>query len=198
MRITTFFTTASLALLSTVLLAQSVTFDFDRAANFASFRTYAWTRGNTLPDALNHQRIVRAVDAQLTVEGHGQGRGGRKPDVLVAYHASFDRDLQINAFGIGWGVRFGGAVPAPRASRRSSSARWPSTSSTRTAADHRVARHGHQGHRPERQARQARQEHRQGGGEAVPELPAKALTIRASTPVFRGRQTSCTSKTEQS
>jgi hypothetical protein len=31
------------------------------------------------------------------------------PDVLVAYHASFDRDLQINGFSSGWGgYRFGG------------------------------------------------------------------------------------------
>jgi len=35
--------------------------------------------------------------------------GDANPDVLVAYHTSFDRNLRINAFGTGWGgPRFGG------------------------------------------------------------------------------------------
>ena len=103
MRTKTFYTMATVALLSTVLLAQSVTFDFDRAANFSSFKTYAWTRGNPVGDDLNHQRIVRAIDAQLAGKGMVRIEAAAGPDVLVAYHASFDRDLQINAFGIGWG-----------------------------------------------------------------------------------------------
>ena len=44
MRMTTFFTSACLALLSTIMLAQSVTYDFDRAANFSGFKTYARER----------------------------------------------------------------------------------------------------------------------------------------------------------
>ena len=116
MRTRTFFTMATVALLSTVLLAQSVTFDFDRAANFSSFKTYAWTRGNPVGDELNHQRIVRAIDAQLAAKGLVRIEAPAKPDVLVAYHASFDRDLQINAFGRA-GARSPGA-PAARGSRK--------------------------------------------------------------------------------
>lgn len=103
MRTKTFFTMATVALVSTIMLAQSVTYDFDRSANFTSFKTYAWTRGNPVADELNHQRIVRAIDAQLTAKGMVRIDAAGNPDVLVAYHASFDRDLQINAFGTGFG-----------------------------------------------------------------------------------------------
>src|SRR5262245_44622325 len=98
MRTTTFFTMATVALATTIAIAQSVTYDFDRSANFSSFKTYAWTRGNPVADDLNHQRIVRAIDAQLSAKGLLRVEPTGTPDVLVAYHASFNRDLQVNAF----------------------------------------------------------------------------------------------------
>ena len=108
MRIATFAATACLALLGTMVFAQSVTYDFDRSANFTKFRTYTWVRGTTLSDELNHQRVVRAIDAQLTARGFS--RVEANPDVLVAYHASFDKNLQINGFSSGFGgYRFGGS-----------------------------------------------------------------------------------------
>ena len=106
MRIATCATTACLALLGTILSAQSVTFDFDRSANFTRFKTYAWVRGTNLEDQLNHQRIVRAVDGQLAARGFSQVEATGNPDVLVAYHASFDKNLQINAFGSGPRIGF--------------------------------------------------------------------------------------------
>jgi hypothetical protein len=102
MKRTTICTMLALALAGTMTLAQNINYDFDRTANFAAFRTYAWTRGTELPDALNHRRIVGAVDAQLTAKGMHTVAAG-DADVLVAYHASFDRSLEINTFGIGWG-----------------------------------------------------------------------------------------------
>ena len=99
MRNATFATMAGLAMFGTILCAQSVTYDFDRSANFSRFKTYTWVRGTNLNDQLNHQRIVRAVDAQLTARGFSRVEAASNPDVLVAYHASFDKNLQINAFG---------------------------------------------------------------------------------------------------
>jgi hypothetical protein len=108
MRIATVLTTAGLALLGTITFAQSVTYDFDRAADFSKLRTYAWVRGTTLDDELNHKRIVGAIDAQLSLKGLAKLETGATPDVLVAYHATFDRDLQITGFSSGWGgYRFG-------------------------------------------------------------------------------------------
>ena len=111
MRIATFATIAGLALLGTIVCAQSVTYDFDRSANFTRFKNYTWVRGTNLSDQLNHQRIMRAVDAQLTARGFSRVETGNT-DVLVAYHASFDKNLQINAFGSGprIGLRSGTAT----------------------------------------------------------------------------------------
>jgi hypothetical protein len=112
MRITTFFTTVCLALVGTIVFAQSVTYDFDRSANFTRFKTYTWVRGTNLSDQLNHQRIMRAVDAQLASRGFSKVEAAANPDVLVSYHASFEKNLQINAFGSGprVGLRSGTAT----------------------------------------------------------------------------------------
>ena len=109
MRIATWVTAASLAMLATIVSAQSVTYDFDKSTNFSKFKTYAWVRGTVLNDELNHARIVTAVNAQLAARGFTEVRPTETPDVLVAYHASFDKDLQITGFSSGWGgYRVGG------------------------------------------------------------------------------------------
>lgn len=98
------------ALSTTASFAQSITFDFDRSVHFAGFRTYAWVPGTNVPDQLVHRRIVNAVDVQMALKGLTQVHEGTKPDLLLAYHASFEQDLQITGFGSGWGgYRFGGA-----------------------------------------------------------------------------------------
>ena len=103
MQITTFATGAWLALLSTMATAQTVSYDYNRAANFSKYRTYAWSRGAELADELVHARIVRAIDGALAGKGLTRVEPGGNPDVLVAYHTSFDRNLEINGFLLGWG-----------------------------------------------------------------------------------------------
>ena len=99
--------------LTTVITAQTVSFDFDRSASFGSFKSYAWVKGHSVPDPLVDRRLVGAVDAQLTLKGMTRVAPEARPDVLVAYHASFDKDLQIVGFGSGWGgYRFGGTRTA--------------------------------------------------------------------------------------
>jgi Domain of unknown function (DUF4136) len=103
MRIATFTTTVWLTLLGAIALAQSVTYDYDRAVNFSTYRTYAWTRGNELTDELNHARVVRAVDSRLVAKGLTRVEPGANPDLLVAYHASFANNLEITGSAHGWG-----------------------------------------------------------------------------------------------
>jgi hypothetical protein len=111
MRIATLLTAACVAWLGATVLASNVTYDYDRTANFSKYRTYAWVRGNPVSDELNHQRIMGAVDAQLSMRGFSMVGSGSNPDVLVAYHAAFDQSLQVNVFGTGgWGpYGFGGS-----------------------------------------------------------------------------------------
>jgi hypothetical protein len=101
MRVATLAGTAAL-LLSTTALAQDITYDYDKAADFAAVKTYAWTDGHNLKDELNHKRIVNAVDAQLSAKGLRKAEPGETPDVFVAYHAGVRQgDFQISGTGGG-------------------------------------------------------------------------------------------------
>jgi len=109
MRSKTFVTMAALAVLSAIAAAQTISYDFDKAADFAKFKTYTWVRGTNLKDELNHNRIVGAIDSQLVLKGLAKVEATASPDLLVAYHATFDKDVQINGFSSGFGpYRFGG------------------------------------------------------------------------------------------
>jgi hypothetical protein len=103
MRIATFATCVWLILIGTMALAQSVTYDYDRTASFSNYKTYAWTRGTELTDELNHARVVRGIDAALAGKGLAKVEPSANPDVLVAYHASFDKTLEITGTAHGWG-----------------------------------------------------------------------------------------------
>jgi hypothetical protein len=101
---------AGVVLFGTVAFAQSVTYDFDSTADFSRLKRYAWVPGTNLSDELNHKRVVSALDAQLAAKGLSRVEAATEADVLVAYHASFDRDLQLSGFSSGWGgYRFGPA-----------------------------------------------------------------------------------------
>jgi hypothetical protein len=107
-----------LTLLGTIGLAQSVSYDYDRAVRFSTYKTYAWTRGTELTDELNHARVVRAIDAALAAKGLVRVEPTANPDVLVAYHASFEKNLEItgSAQGLGpfgLGDRLGSARVQP-------------------------------------------------------------------------------------
>lgn len=103
MQCLTLVASACFTLLGTVALSQSVTFDYDRAASFSAYKKYAWTRGTEVTDQLNHARIVRSIEARLLEKGLARAEPGDSPDVLVAYHASFDKNLRIDGFSTGWG-----------------------------------------------------------------------------------------------
>jgi hypothetical protein len=112
----TFLTAAGLVLMGAMTLAQNITYDFDRATDFSRFKTFAWVRGTVLADEINHNRIVNAVNAQLSAKGLVRVDSSSDADLLVAYHATFDRDLQITGFSSGWGpYRFAGGSGVARA-----------------------------------------------------------------------------------
>jgi hypothetical protein len=107
-RIATLIGTALVALSSTTAVAQEVTYDFDKSADFSRLHSYTWVRGTPVADDFNHKRIVEAIDKQLAVKGLSKAQGSADVDALVAYHAAFSRNLEIN--GSGWGgYRFGPA-----------------------------------------------------------------------------------------
>jgi hypothetical protein len=103
MRIATMLGTAGVALLAGSATAQEISYDFDRSANFAAIKTYAWVTGHSVKDDLNHKRIVAAIDAQLAARGLSKVEQGASPDALVTYHVGFARDLQVTGYGSTWG-----------------------------------------------------------------------------------------------
>jgi hypothetical protein len=105
-----FVATALFALLaSTATLASDVSYDIDRTAAFARFRTYAWTVGTPIGDPINDTRIAESVERTLTTKGLSRAVN-TAPDLLVAYHVHFGQDLRITASGTGWpGYGFGGS-----------------------------------------------------------------------------------------
>ena len=80
--------------------------DYDRQADFSSYKTYAWHESETsLKDEapLAHERIVQAVDGQLGARGFQ--KVAENPDVFVTYHAEQDQQMTLNTdyMGGGWG-----------------------------------------------------------------------------------------------
>jgi hypothetical protein len=103
MRIAMFTTAVWLTLLGTLVLGQNAAHDYNREVDFSKYRRYGWTRGTELTDELNHARVVRAVDAALGAKGLARVDPGTNPDILVAYHVSFEKNLEISGLSHGWG-----------------------------------------------------------------------------------------------
>jgi hypothetical protein len=98
---------AGLALLLTpaLVLAQKTSYDYDKSANFASFKTYAHKEGTPVGQPLIDERIVSAIDAQLTAKGLTKVESN--PDVVVVYHIAFDKQKDISTFSSGYGGGYG-------------------------------------------------------------------------------------------
>jgi hypothetical protein len=88
-----------------VLLAQKTTYDFEKSANFAAFKTYAHKDGTKAGQELVDKRIVDAIDAQLAAKG--LTRVDASPDVFVVYHMAFDKEKDISTYSSGYGGGYG-------------------------------------------------------------------------------------------
>jgi len=77
----------------------AVNTDFDPAASFPSYKTYSWREGTKLPNPLSEQRLIAAVDAQLKAKG--LTRVDSAGDISVTYHASADKQLDVQTFQTG-------------------------------------------------------------------------------------------------
>jgi hypothetical protein len=88
-----------------VLLAQKVSYDFEKTANFAGFKTYAHKDGTTVGQQLIDDRIVAAIDTQLAAKG--LTKVDANPDLFVVYHVAFDKEKDISTFSSGYGGGYG-------------------------------------------------------------------------------------------
>jgi hypothetical protein len=92
-------------LLPIVALAQKTSYDFDKTADFTAYKTYALKDGTPVGQPLIDQRIVAAIDTQLTAKGLTKSE--TNPDVFVIYHVAFDKQKDISTFSSGYGGGYG-------------------------------------------------------------------------------------------
>jgi hypothetical protein len=100
--------TLLMTIVCSVAWAQDVKVDWDRAANFSGFHTYAWTTGTPAKNPLMGQRIVDGIDQRLAAKGLQKVDLNSNPDLIVLYHAATGSDTQLNTLGTGWGWGWGG------------------------------------------------------------------------------------------
>ena len=103
--------TIAVLLAPALLLAQKVSYDYEKSANFAGFKTYAFKDGTKVGQQLIDDRIVAAIDTELAAKGFTKSESN--PDVFVVYHVAFDKQKDIStyssggggygAYGWGWG-----------------------------------------------------------------------------------------------
>jgi len=95
----------ALALSPALLFAQKVSYDYEKTANFAGFKTYAFKDGTKVGQPLIDDRIVAAIEQELAAKGFT--KADANPDVFVVYHTTFDKQKDISTFSSGYGGGYG-------------------------------------------------------------------------------------------
>ena len=88
-----------------LLLAQKVSYDYNKGANFASYKTYQQKDGTKVGQQLIDDRIVAAIDTELAAKGLTKATAD--PDVVVVYHVAFDKQKDISTYSSGYGGGYG-------------------------------------------------------------------------------------------
>jgi hypothetical protein len=95
----------AMALSPALLLAQKVSYDFNKAANFAAFKTYAQKDGTKVGQPLIDDRLAAAIDTELTAKGLTKTE--TNPDLVVVYHVAFDQEKDISTYSSGYAGGYG-------------------------------------------------------------------------------------------
>ncbi len=88
-----------------LVVAQKVSYDYEKTATFSGFKTYAHKDGTKVGQELIDDRIIAAIDAQLAAKGFTKATSD--PDVFVVYHVAFDKQKDISTYSSGYGGGYG-------------------------------------------------------------------------------------------
>jgi uncharacterized protein DUF4136 len=86
---------------------QDVHYNYDRSANFASYKTYKWVEipDGSVPDPLIHQAIMQAAEEQLTLKGLTKVENN--PDLYIGYQVVINLEKSVDLYSTGgfggWG-----------------------------------------------------------------------------------------------
>ena len=96
---------AAFLLAAACVYGQDVHYNYDRSANFGSYKTYQWVEipGGAVPDQLVDQAIMRAADEQLRQRGLTKVESNA--DLYVGYQVVINREKSVSLWGTGgdWG-----------------------------------------------------------------------------------------------
>jgi hypothetical protein len=95
----------ALMLAPALVFAQKVSYDYEKSANFAGFKTYALKEGTKVGQPLIDDRIVNAIETELAAKG--LTKADANPDLYVVYHVAFDKQKDISTFSSGYGGGYG-------------------------------------------------------------------------------------------
>ena len=95
---------AVLVVAPALVLAQKVTYDYEKTADFKAYKTYAHKDGTKVGQELIDNRIIAAIDTQMAAKGFTKSA---TPDVFVIYHVAFDKEKDISTFSSGYGGGYG-------------------------------------------------------------------------------------------
>src|SRR5947208_11807061 len=85
-------------------LAQDVRYNFDKEANFSTFKTYKWVviKGEQQLSDLADRQVKAAVDAELAKKGLTKSDSDTA-DLYIGYQAAVGQEKQYTSFDTGWG-----------------------------------------------------------------------------------------------
>lgn len=84
--------------------AQDVRYNFDKQANFSSFKTYKWVaiKGAQAPNDLVDLQIKAAIDSELATKGLSRTEADAA-DLYVGYQVAVSTEKQYTSFDTGYG-----------------------------------------------------------------------------------------------
>jgi hypothetical protein len=85
--------------------AQDVRYNFDKSANFSSFKTYRWVaiKGSTQLNDLTDRQVKSAIDVELSKKGLTEVEAGQMADLLIGYQVAVDQEKSFTSYDTGWG-----------------------------------------------------------------------------------------------
>jgi hypothetical protein len=98
---------AAFLLTAACAYGQDVHYNYDRSANFATYRTYQWVDipGGKVPDSLIDRAIRQAADEQLAQKGLTKVE--ENPDLYIGYQVVIDLEKSVDLYSTGgfggWG-----------------------------------------------------------------------------------------------
>src|SRR5688572_18297224 len=84
--------------------AQDVRYNFDKAADFAAYRTYKWVaiKGATPLADLPDRQVKAAIDAEFAKKGLTKSESDTA-DLYIGYQAAISQEKEYTSYDSGWG-----------------------------------------------------------------------------------------------